>query len=1063
MTNQDSSIEAILHSLQERAKELNCLYEVDGLLSQRDQPWQEILRMVARALPPGWQFPEVCRGAVDLDGREYVVEEFERSEWSQHADIVLGGEKVGEVSVYYLERRPPSDEGPFLKEERKLLNTIADRIALYILQMGVRTAHENLTRAIESVATKGKSEWRIILDFLRRTDPPLLATIIRKMINHLCRAGVEQANDLLTEYLAEDTANASVGLSENRPLPRGELEDITPLAERTFQIAEQYCSEEEMIFNIRGWIEEDKALALVEILETAHSGLSEIAAALDRFRLSDLDEEDIPWPLRTSMRVALLRRFFSDDLKFLAITKDRVRVADFYRLMRRVVYSSKSRGRLGGKSTGLFLARTLLESAEAQGDVFKRVKTPRTWYITSDSVLEFIRHNKLDDVYDHKYQDIERIRRDYPHLVQVFKNSQFPTDLSNGLAAALDDLGEGPLIIRSSSLLEDQTGAAFSGKYKSLFVANQGTKAERLAALKDAVAEVYASIFAPDPIEYRAERGLLDVHEEMAIMIQQVVGFRVGKYFLPSYAGVAFSRNEFRWSPRISRDDGLVRLVPGLGTRSVDRLSDDYPVLLAPGQPGLRVNITMDEVIRYSPQKVDVINLETNGFQTVTVRDLMQEIGDDYPLARRIVSIVSDDSVRTPSSLEPDWAEDDVIVTFAGLIEDGAFAREIREILQFLSEALGYPVDLEFACDGKDLYLLQCRAQSASADFDPSPIPRHLPREKLVFTANRYVSNGRVPDITHIVYVDAEAYANLRDLQDLMDVARAVGKLNKILPRRQFVLVGPGRWGSRGDIKLGVGVTYGDINNTAALMEVARKKGNYTPEPSFGTHFFQDLVEADIRYLPLYPEDEGVIFNHGFFIRKDSILKDVLPEYAHLDEVLRVIDVPRVADGQILKILLNADLDEAVGILALPSVGAPASPAEEFSVHPRSDNHWRWRLLMAERIAAELDPARFGVKAMYVIGSAKNATSGPGSDIDIIIHFTGTPDQHEALSLWLDGWSRSLAEINYLRTGYRTSHLLDIHFVSDEDIEKQTSFAVKIGAITDAARPLRMGPSEKGP
>ena len=112
---------------------------------------------------------------------------------------------------------------------------------------------------------------------------------------------------------------------------------------------------------------------------------------------------------------------------------------------------------------------------------------------------------------------------------------------------------------------------------------------------------------------------------------------------------------------------------------------------------------------------------------------------------------------------------------------------------------------------------------------------------------------------------------------------------------------------------------------------------------------------------------------------------------------------------------------------------------------------------MAEKIAAAMDPARFGVKAMYVFGSAKNATSGPGSDLDIIVHWTGTTEQRDALSLWLDGWSRSLAEINYLRTGYRADQLLDVHFVSDDDIEKQTSFAVKIGAITDAARPLKMG------
>ncbi len=173
----------------------------------------------------------------------------------------------------------------------------------------------------------------------------------------------------------------------------------------------------------------------------------------------------------------------------------------------------------------------------------------------------------------------------------------------HGLSAALDDFAGVPVIVRSSSLLEDRVGSAFSGKYKSLFLANQGTKKERLAALLDAVAEIYASMFGPDPIEYRQERGLLDFDEQMGILIQEVVGTRNGKYFFPAFAGVAFSKNEFRWSPRITRDDGLVRLVPGLGTRAVDRTSDDYPVLIVPGQPELRVNVAVDEIIRYSPKQ----------------------------------------------------------------------------------------------------------------------------------------------------------------------------------------------------------------------------------------------------------------------------------------------------------------------------------------------------------------------------------------------------------------------------------------------------------------------------
>jgi pyruvate,water dikinase len=118
------------------------------------------------------------------------------------------------------------------------------------------------------------------------------------------------------------------------------------------------------------------------------------------------------------------------------------------------------------------------------------------------------------------------------------------------------------------------------------------------------------------------------------------------------------------------------------------------------------------------------------------------------------------------------------------------------------------------------------------------------------------------------------------------------------------------------------------------------------------------------------------------------------------------------------------------------------------------NNHWQWRLKMAERIAAELDPVRFGVKALYVMGSTKNANAGPASDIDLLIHFDGTSLQQSELLLWLEGWSLALDEINFQRTRFRNRDFLDIHIVTDEDIEAKSSYAVKIGAISDAARRL---------
>jgi len=658
------------------------------------------------------------------------------------------------------------------------------------------------------------------------------------------------------------------------------------------------------------------------------------------------------------------------------------------------------------------------------------------------------------------------VRQQYPHVVQVFKSAQFPPELVKGLSAVLDDMGACPLIVRSSSLLEDRVGSAFSGKYKSLFLANQGTKQERLRALQDAIAEVYASTFGPDPIEYRAERNLLDVHEEMGIMIQEVVGTRVGKYWLPAYSGVAFTNNEFRWSPRIKRDDGLVRLVPGLGTRAVDRLSDDYPVLLAPGQPGLRVNASLDEVVRYSPKMVDLINLQTNQFETVRIAQLLKECGDQVPLVRRMISLIDGDRLRRPRGLTDDISAGNAVVTFEGLTSETTFVAGMATLLSVLQERLGYAVDVEFACDGTHLYLLQCRPQSYGGLPAPPPIPRDLPPERVVFSARRYVSNGRADAITHIVYVDPDRYAALEDLEQLHDVGRAVGRLNKILPKRHFILIGPGRWGSRGDIRLGVSVGYADINNTAVLVEMARKKGNYVPDLSFGTHFFQDLVEAGIRYLPLYPDEPGNRFDEAFLRNAPNVLADLLPDFEHLSHVVRVIDVPKCRDGLVLRVLMNGELDEAVGVLCemecpdhgpTPKTGARSAGLPGAAARPGAENHWGWRQAMAERIAAQMDPERFGVRGMWVYGSTKNATAGPDSDVDILVHFAGDEAQRRELLAWFEGWNRALIEAQFLRSGRRVANLLDVALMSDEDIEQRRGLAAKIHAVTDAARPLRMG------
>ncbi len=1056
----DRPIERVLDALQERAKELNCLYRVDEVLGRGDVRSRDIFTELVRSLPQGWQFPHDCRAQLKIGGEVYKSGEFHETPWVMRAAIAFGGESVGEIAIYYTEKHPPADEGPFLQQERRLISAIAERIGLFVMQQRMRRAHRGLENITHPVSDAGGQPWRVLLEFLARSDPGLLARLTRKMINHLCWSGDEKAEALLQESLSDDFRLATADDGNNRPLGRELVRRTPDLTDRVFDLAGRHLSEREVITCVQAWINEEKSTFLIKALENPGTGLTEVAQAIERFESADINEAELPFSVQTSLRVALLRRFFVDQLEFINAAKDFVAVRDFFGLVHHLVHPANSQGKLGGKGAGLFLATQVISKSPECAELCRNLKVPKTWYVASDGLLDFVHHNNLEEVYNRKYMEIEAVRRDYPHLIRVFKSSQFPPAMVRGLAAALDDFEDRPIIVRSSSLLEDRVGSAFSGKYKSLFLANQGTKKARLAALVDAISEVYASVFSPDPIEYRTERGLLDFREEMGILIQEVVGRRAGRYFAPAFSGVAFSNNDFRWSPRIRREDGLVRLVPGLGTRAVDRMNDDYPVLFSPGQPGLRVNATTDEIVRYSPRQVDVINLETNAFETIPVNDFLAEAGEAFPNLRGMISIVDGDRIRRPSMLEPDWDTDEVVVTFEGLLDGDPLVAQLDTLLTVLRKKLGFPIDLEFSHDGESLYLLQCRTQSSSRQRAPDAIPRDIPRQSMLFSAKRHVSNGSVPDITHVVYVDPEAYARIADIGDLRQVGRAVGKLNRLLPKRQFILMGPGRWGSRGDIRLGVSVTYSEINNTAVLIEIARRKGDYLPELSFGTHFFQDLVEAEILYLPLYPDEPGIVFNEPFLRRAPNMLAELAPEFAHLAEALRVIDVPRETGGKILRLLLNADLDEAVGLFA--SRSQPASGvalADGGDAHPvvEEEDHWRWRLRMAEQIGARMDAARYHVKGLYLVGSTKNATAGPGSDIDLLVHDGGASAAREELSTWLDGWSQALAEINYLRTGYRIDRLLDVHFVTDHDIAQQTSFAVKIGAITDAARPLPLG------
>ncbi|MEJ2543297.1 MAG: PEP/pyruvate-binding domain-containing protein [Calditrichaceae bacterium] len=1048
MANKRKTFDKLIDSLEERVKELNCLYEIEEILNQPASSIEEVLNRIVNIIPIGFQYTEICRAKIEYRNSEYLSENFEESHWHLSAEIIIQGKSTGSVTIYYIKQKPDLEVGPFLSEEKRLLNTIAERIGHYIMYQKLKMVFNQWESTKLEFTEKQAGEWGVVLDLLRRTDPDLYFRISRKMLNLLVWKGIEESQELLQQFEpVRNTEENEYPSDSNIPMERHRFADSQILSKKIFMVAAQYFSNEEILSRIQTWMQQDKTGFLIREIANNNSSLTDISAAIRKYYQMHPEGMELAPSTKIGARASLIRRFFSEQLEFINIAKNYVSVRNFHDILDHLIFPVGSHGKLGGKSAGVFLAyRVLLKSAEKES-ILANIKTPNTWYMTSDCLIHFMHYNNLDEMLEQKYKEIEEIQKEYPHVIQLFKNSHFPPDLIQGISMALDDFGTKPLVVRSSSLLEDRLGSAFSGKYKSLFIGNQGSKQERLDALLDAIAEVYASTIGPDPIGYRAERGLLDFHEEMGIMIQEVVGQQVGDYFLPAFAGVAFSNNEFRWSPRIKREDGLIRLVPGLGTRAVDRLSDDYPVLIAPGQPGLRTNVSVEEIGRYSPNKADVLNLKTNRFETIDIIELFKSQGENYPTIEQLVSIVEHNHLKKPMLFGTDYDQSDLIVTFDGLIQDTTFVKLMHTILRELQSALATPVDIEFAHDGKDFYLLQCRPQSYSKFDAPSPIPSNLSKDKILFSANRFVSNGYIPDIKYIVYVSPEKYNLISDLDELKAIGRVIGTLNQLLPRREFILMGPGRWGSRGDIKLGVNVTYSDINNTAALIEIARKKGNYVPDLSFGTHFFQDLVEASIRYLPLYPDEPEIVFNEKFLLESPNQLTEYAAGYSYLGDIIRVIEIPQVTNGNILKILMNAEIDRAVGIISPPGGQNFMDDLSELSPQLCLEEHWIWRMRMAEKIALQVDSKKYGVKGMYIMGSTKNSTAQAGSDIDLIVLIDGTPKQKRELSIWLEGWSLCLDEINYMRTGIKASGLLDITFISNREIEKEEDILKKIELI----------------
>jgi hypothetical protein len=634
------------------------------------------------------------------------------------------------------------------------------------------------------------------------------------------------------------------------------------------------------------------------------------------------------------IKVALIRGMITDQLPLIAVAKKVLGINDLRDINERRIGT----GKIGGKAAGMLIAWKILQQNPEQFPP-DQLTIPESYYLGTNVMYDFRRRNGLEGVMNQKYKPLDEIRADYPGVVESHLAGEMPQRIVEQLRAVLNNLGRKPVIVRSSSLLEDNFGTSFAGKYESYFCPNQGTPEENLVELVRVIKLVYASTLNPDALLYRRKHGLIDYDERMAILIQEVRGERFGRYHFPALAGVAFSRNPFRWNPVIRRDVGFLRLVCGMGTRAVNRVSTDYPRLIALSHPELRPETTPRAMRQYSQRLIDVIDLEANRFRTLPMEEVLTPA---WPGLRYVGSVDSDGFMQEILSAHTVRDIDDVVLTFNRLTRDANFVTLMRDALAHLEATYGTPVDVEFAVDiipewpriTYRLCLLQCRPLSERVEGERVTLPPHLAPETVIFSGREMVSNGRAEELRYIVFVDPEKYGQVPDPVTRLEIGRSVGRINKVLEGERFMLMGPGRWGSS-NLDLGVRVTYADIHNTRVLMEIAVPSLQAArPELSYGTHFFQDLVEAGIHALPLHLDQGGTRFHWQFLRQSPNVLADLVPEDGWLGEFLRVIDVAAVTDNRYrLNVLMDGEGEQTVGFLA-EGKWPPIAPRRESADSP---------------------------------------------------------------------------------------------------------------------------------
>ncbi|MCP4311353.1 MAG: pyruvate, phosphate dikinase [Bacteroidetes bacterium] len=523
-------------------------------------------------------------------------------------------------------------------------------------------------------------------------------------------------------------------------------------------------------------------------------------------------------------------------------------------------------GALGGKGRGCAFINTLIYNLNFSGIVPEmNIRTPRTSIIGTDEFDIFMQRNNL--------QDTIHVETGYEELRARFLAGDLSYNLEKRLKELLK-LVNRPLAVRSSSLLEDSTMQPFSGIFETYLIPNNHPDFKvRFRQLCDAIKLVYSSIYSPQSRRYFEAINFKLEDEKMAVVIQDVVGTYHKDHFYPHMSGTAQSHNYYPVA-HMEPEDGFAIAGLGLGHYVVN---GERAYRFSPKYPSLEMS-SLQSQVRDSQVEflaLDMINSEVDFCRDgseANLRRLPISEAESHGVLKHLASVYDADNERVDPGISMPGPR---ILNFANILkyEYVPLAMALRLIMDVGKEALGSPVELEYSVDldlaenGKpSFFILQIKPMLGTGGeytFDTDD----MKREDMIISAERSMGNGKVDNITDLVYVDPELF----DKMHTREMAVQIEKLNKkmVAEDRKYILIGPGRWGTR-DPFIGIPVNWSQISGAKVIVETSLE--DFPLDASLGSHFFHNVTSMNVGYFSIQHD------SHTSFIRWDELRKQNLIE-----------------------------------------------------------------------------------------------------------------------------------------------------------------------------------------